>query len=379
MFLFGIVLAILGALFGLPAMRERLAIDLAQQGDVFLALFSGVFVSTVGIGPVIDSYGNKMVMTISAVLTAIALAAFSIVHGYVPAIAGAFLLGFGGGGLNTAANALIADVYPENRGAMLNLIGIFFGAGATFIPLLAATMTTVGIPQLLLVAASLASVAAIAYAILPFPAPRERAGFSILASLHAAKTPGVLLLGVILLCESGSESSIGGWMSTYLGSLGASPKAATWVLAGFWGAMMAGRYFAAHVLKVITHAQLVLASAIGCVVGCVTLLSASSIGILALAAAIAGWSFAAVYPTILAMAADRYERMAGTIFGFLFAAGLVGGMFFPFAMGHISSRYGVRSAMAVPLTGVIAIAVVTLRLVRAPAHGELSHGGLDEE
>ncbi len=72
MFVFGIVLAILGALFGLPAMRERLAVSLAQQGDIFLALFFGIFLSTIFVGPMIDSFGNKVVLTVSAALVTIA-------------------------------------------------------------------------------------------------------------------------------------------------------------------------------------------------------------------------------------------------------------------------------------------------------------------
>src|SRR5436190_13564216 len=109
MFVFGITLAILGALFGLPAMRERIHADLAQQGDIFLALYLGVFVSTIVVGPVIDSYGNKVVLGTSGVLVTAALLLFSAAASFVAALAAGFLLGFGGGGLNTAANALVAD------------------------------------------------------------------------------------------------------------------------------------------------------------------------------------------------------------------------------------------------------------------------------
>src|SRR5712692_4328745 len=67
MFVFGVTLAILGALFGLPQMRERLNVDLAQQGDIFLMLYFGIFVSTVIVGPIVDTFGNKTVLTTSAV------------------------------------------------------------------------------------------------------------------------------------------------------------------------------------------------------------------------------------------------------------------------------------------------------------------------
>src|SRR5438093_2594304 len=65
MFVFGITLAALGALFGLPETRGRLHVDLAQQGDIFMLLYAGVFVSTIIVGPIIDSFGNKTVLTTS--------------------------------------------------------------------------------------------------------------------------------------------------------------------------------------------------------------------------------------------------------------------------------------------------------------------------
>src|SRR6266446_5928808 len=59
MFVFGNTLAILGVLFGLPAMRGRIHADLAQQGDVFLMLYLGIFVSTIIVGPIIDSFRSE--------------------------------------------------------------------------------------------------------------------------------------------------------------------------------------------------------------------------------------------------------------------------------------------------------------------------------
>jgi hypothetical protein len=54
MFVFGITLAALGALFGMPEVRQRIDVDLAQQGDIFLMLYFGVFVSTIIVGPIIE-------------------------------------------------------------------------------------------------------------------------------------------------------------------------------------------------------------------------------------------------------------------------------------------------------------------------------------
>src|SRR5207248_10216215 len=115
MFVFGITLAILGALFGLPQMRERIHADLAQQGDIFLMLYLGIFVSTLIVGPIIDSFGNKIVLIVSADGVVAGLLGFIVAASFVPSTVAAFVHGFGGGGLNTAANALVADLYAENR------------------------------------------------------------------------------------------------------------------------------------------------------------------------------------------------------------------------------------------------------------------------
>ena len=367
MFVFGIVLAILGALFGLPAMRARLGVTLAQQGDIFLALFFGVFLSTIVVGPMIDSFGNKAVLTVSASLVTIALVVFASVTSFVPAVVAAVLLGFGGGGLNTSANALVADLYPENRGAMLNVVGMFFGFGAVVIPLLTAVAgESLTIPQIFLLAAALGAASTIFYAVMPFPRPREAVGFSLLASIKALRVPGVLLFGLILFCESGNESSIGGWASTYVGSIGGDARVATWILAAYWAGLMTGRIAAAKLLERMTKQRLVLASGIGSAIGSAVMLYAASTAVVAIGAVVIGLSFAAIYPTVLAIAADRYERLAGTIFGLLFALGLLGGMLFPWLIGHFGEAYSVHAGMAVPLAGAIAICVAA-SLLESPA------------
>ena len=376
MFVFGIVLAVLGALFGLPEMRERLSMDLAEQGNVFLMLFFGVLMSTLLTGPIFDSFGSKTVLVASAAIVSAALVGFTTARSVSGAIIAAFALGFGGGGLNTAANALIADLYTEERGAMLNYLGMFFGFGALFIPLLAAAIIGIlGIPQLLLIGAALAGATAVAYLILPFPAPRDKVGFSIFASIGAAtKHPGVMLFASLLFFQSGNESSIGGWTSTYVGSLGASPQTATWVLAGYWAALMVGRLVSGRIVDGLGKDRLILMSGIGSAIGAAILYLSNSIAMLATGAIIIGLSFAAIYPTTLAMAADRYQRNAGTIFSLLFAIGLIGGMIFPWALGHISQAAGVRAGMVLPLIGAIVITILVVVIARKKVPDALGTG-----
>jgi len=350
-------------LLGLPEMRSRLGISLTQQGTVFLLLYAGIFAATLVAGPGIDAIGNKFILVVSSLLVAAAMLGFLYAHSFATAAAPAFLLGLGGGGLNISTNALVSDLYEEKRGAMLNVLGMFYGVGALCIPLLAAVIAghfTIG--QLLAICACLAGACALAFAAMSFPAALEQQSFSWPQAWQVGRYPGVLLIGMLLFCQSGNEASIAGWMSTYVGSAGLGARVSTVVLAVYWGSLMLGRLLAAYLLEFVRKTHLVMASAIGAVVGAGILIATESILMLTIGAIVLGMSYAGVFPTVLGIAGDSYQRMAGTVFGLLFAIALVGGMTFPLAMGLIASRTDVRAGMVIPLLGAIAICGMAWRI-----------------
>ena len=60
MFMFGVVLALLGTLFGLPEMRDRLGVDYSGQGNLFLVQYFGILVANLIAGPAIDAFGHRV-------------------------------------------------------------------------------------------------------------------------------------------------------------------------------------------------------------------------------------------------------------------------------------------------------------------------------
>ncbi|MFZ0868374.1 MAG: MFS transporter [Candidatus Sulfotelmatobacter sp.] len=365
-FVFGIVMAVLGTLFGLPEMRQRLQIDLSQQGNVFLLLYLGILLATLLAGPVIDSMGNKLILVTSAALVASGMAGFAYAHSFGGAAISAVLLGLGGGGLNTSTNALVSDLYGEDRGPMLNVLGIFYGIGALGIPLLAAVIAgNFPIAQQLLICAGLAGASALLFLGVQFPEASGNRSFSWREALQVAQFPGLLVLGFLLFCESGNEASIGGWSSTYVAETGLGARTATLILAGYWAALMVGRLLVARMLKFVGKRQLVLGSGLGALAGAAILLTSRLEGMLVAGVLLLGFSYAGVFPTALAVAGDSYRKMTGTVFGLLFAIALVGGMSFPWAVGQISQRFGVRYGMFVPLAGAAGICVLAARTLWA--------------
>ncbi|MGB7438523.1 MAG: MFS transporter [Candidatus Acidiferrum sp.] len=365
-FVFGIVMAVLGTLFGLPEMRDRLHMNLAQQGNMFLLLYVGIFLATLVAGPVIDAIGNKVILVVSSALVAAGIAGFAFAHSFTEASIPALLLGCGGGGLNTSTNALVSDLYGEKRGPMLNMLGIFYGIGALCIPLLAAAITGhFPIAPQLLFCAALAAACALLFLAMQFPPAKAAQSFSWREALQVARYPGVLILAFILFCQSGDEASIAGWTSTYVGDAGLRAQTATFMLAGYWAAVMVGRLLVARLLKSISSEKMVLLSGIGAFLGAALLLANRSTPILVAGTLLIGLSYAGVFPTTLAIAGDAYRKMAGTVFGLLFAIALIGGMSFPWAVGHISQSLGVRYGMVVPLIGAAGICALSARVLLA--------------
>jgi MFS family permease len=117
-FVFGIVMAVLGTLFGLPEMRARLMIDLAQQGNVFLLLYVGILLATLVVGPVIDTIGNKVVLVASSVLVAAGMAGLAYAHSFGAA-------GFGRRGIEHLDECAGVRFVRREARANVELVGNF--------------------------------------------------------------------------------------------------------------------------------------------------------------------------------------------------------------------------------------------------------------
>ncbi len=365
LFVFGVVLALLGTLFGMPEMRARMQVtDMVRQGDLQTLLLFGVFLATVIAGPLIDRFGAKLMLAVSALLATVAMIGFAAGRGYAAAQVCGFVLGLGGGGLNMAANVLTSLLFEDDRGPKLNLLAVFFGVGAMFIALAAAAVGSARMPAVMLIAAAISAGCLASYLVLPFPPAREASGFSLRDAGKVLRYPGVLLFAFLLFFESGNEAAFIGWTSTWAGGMAATARNATLVLALFQAMMMLGRIGASRVLRVMTEQQLVLLSSAGALISTVIVALAPTVPVLAVGVALGGLTCASIYPTMLAIAGDRYPSFAGTVFGVLFAIGLTGGMVFPWSIGHLSQSFGFRAGMAMPLLGAFMICALVL-MIRA--------------
>jgi fucose permease len=369
MFLFGIVVALLGAV--LPLVTAPLGLDLGAVGNLFLAMNGAMLVGSLALGLVLDRFGFRGVLAggpllIAAALTLVAWA------GTLGTLTGAVaLLGLGGIAVNNATNTLVSDLHedPKAKAAALNRLGVFFGFGALFLPfLIGAMVERLGLAAILLAAATLSLLVSLFSAALSYPPAKQAQGLNLKDALAELRHPLVPVLGVLLFFQSGNELLLGGYLTTFLTrETGATVQAASWVLAGYWAAVMVARALLGRVLVRVPGARLVPLMAGLAAAALVVAAVAPTFPGAAAAFLVAAFALAGIFPTILGVAGARFPTRTGTVFGVLFTLALTGGMTVPWIAGHVAAASGVRAVLFLGAAGFVAVTLLALRAGRLRA------------
>ncbi len=370
MFVFGIVMALLGAI--LPSLAGRLRFETADIGTLFLVMNGFMLVASLVLGLAMDRFGMKPPLTLGSLLVAAALAIIlraAALHDLLPAVA---LLGIGGGALNGATNTLVADLHddPHRKNSALNILGVFFGIGALFLPFtMGALLAWFSVGRMLLAAAVLCALSGVFAAALPFPAPKQRRALPLTDVPQFLRSPFVLAFAFLLFFESGVEFTSGGFISTYLTHDLAvnSASVVSWILAGYWASIIASRTIMSRIALGAGPYKILLFSSLGAGTGALLTAASPAPAVSAFAIAFTGWSLAGIYPAALGIVGARFKSHSGTVFGMLFAVALAGGMVLPWLAGRIGSYAGLRWAfvmVAAAFAAILVLSRVAARLER---------------
>jgi MFS transporter, FHS family, glucose/mannose:H+ symporter len=357
MFGFGIVMALLGAV--LPLLAQRLHFDLARAGDLFFVMNAGMLVTTLVVGPFTDRFGHKFPLIIAPLFVTIALGLIPRANSFEELLVGVLLLGIGGGALNQVTNTLIADLYAEvhAKNAALNVLGVFFGFGALFVPFaIGSALRTLGFGRILFLAMGLSLIPAVVSIPLAFPVPRQREGVSGRPMLSLLGQPIVLTFALLLFFQSGNEFVLGGYITTYLTrELGVTVSTASYLLAAYWASLMLSRVILSRVMLRQRGELLVRSGALGVAVSMALLLVIGSAPAALVCVSLLGFSIATIFPTVLGLAGSCYPSHAGTVFSILIGIALVGGMTMPWLAGRIAENFGIRRALFLVIVNALAI------------------------
>ncbi len=342
MLLFGVGLIMLGSV--LPDLRIRHSLDSIQAGALFSILPIGIMGGSLIFGPVCDRYGYRTLLAVSALLMFAGFEALAFTHTAWILTASVFLFGLGGGAINGATNAVVADISTTGKGADLSILGVFFGIGALGMPLLLSLMKeTVEFQYIIAGTGILALAAALLFAVVRFPAAKQAEWISMKQIGALVRDVTLLLVAFFLFFQSAFEGLINNWTTTYLIEKVAAPQeAALMGLSAYVAGMTVMRLLIGSVLRKMAERNLLYMS-FAITFSALLLFSLSrSVTPAAAGLFLLGSGMAAGFPTMLGIVGNRYPNLSGTAFSFVFVIALLGNMLVNYSMGIVAETHGIK-------------------------------------
>ncbi|HET9746981.1 MAG TPA: MFS transporter [Chitinophagaceae bacterium] len=361
--LFGIMLITLGSI--LPSVVSKFQLSKIASGRLAFILAISIIAGSLVFGPVADRYGYKLMFIITTLLMTIAFEGLAFANSIILLQLSIFLLGFSGGVINGATNAVVSDISEENKGANLSLLGAFFGIGALGMPLVLGLLSKrFEYPYIISSVGVLLLLATAYFATIRFPLPKHHQGFPVKEGIKLLKHPTLLLTSFFLFFQSGAESLINNWTTTFFqNDLNFSKEDALYALSFYLGGLTITRMLLGKLLKKISSFSVMIISLSLAVAGGFLLLYADSYALLVTALVTLGAGFAASFPVILSYIGHIYAQLSGTAFSIAFVIALTGNALINYSFGFISNNYGTKQ-LPVLLLCVIACLLIQLLLIK---------------
>ena len=338
-------------------------------GESALALPStlsiGIILGTVLFGPVVDRFGYKGLLIVSSVLALAGIQGLArfvqvgLLHGSM------FCLGLGGGVLNGLTNALVSDIYDDDRrGGRLGVLGAFYCIGA-----LLWTLLNYFIPDYSLPLDAVSAVMAlfiVFFCLTDFPKAKPSENISLNKSLGLLKYPALLLFAVVLFFQSGFEGCSGSFtVEFFTRTTPMDTKAATLAMTWFTIGMMSGRFPLGAIqrrLKSLGTLYVYMGIALLGVV--LFTLCNGAVGACA-AMTLIGFGVGATYPVVLNYIGGTFRDRSGTAMSMAIFIGLLGQFTFNRLSGNAFAVGRYATLPALLFTAAVAIMVIVPIALRA--------------
>jgi fucose permease len=186
--------------------------------------------------------------------------------------------------------------------------------------------------------------------------PTVPTGFSFAKAAALVSKPAVLLAALALFCYMSLEVSMGSWIrklmeQLYQGEQSAADASfrAGMILALFGVAMAAGRFLSSAVKNLTAIGVRVIAgAAVVSLLAILVMVFTQSPTIAVAAIVVMGLAFAPIFPTLVGVTFAKFDSSQyGSIFGIMFAVGLLGATFVPKWIGDLSAGGTVQDGLKV--------------------------------
>ena len=321
----------------------RFALSEIGAGTLFSILPLGILAGSLLFGPAADKYGFKHILSGCCFSMFLGFEGIAFASSWWLLKASVFMFGLGGGAMNGASSALVADLSREKKGANLSILGVFFGIGALGMPLiLGVLMPWVSYEVIVAAVGGLSLVVGVFYLVIRFPAAKLGAGFPIREVVSLLKDPVLLLIALFLFCQSSLESLVNNWATSFLiGAKGFTDNKALFALSLSVAGMTAMRLLLGSLLKNLTQRTLWIVAFILLLSGWGLSVLTSEYGLCILGLILVGAGLAGGFPLMLGLVAERFSQLSATAFSFVLVVALAGNMLVNYLMGIVVQQSGI--------------------------------------
>jgi len=352
-------------------LMEALDINTARFGTLVMGLFLTSCIVQLFIGPIVDKVGYKPVAILGFILSSLSMFILAFTSSFSLALMACILLGIGAMSLNTVGNTLIPIVLFEGKDppSASNFGNGFFGLGYIITPLLIVfIMKTLNLGYTFaLIVIGILSLVFLVFAVMT-SFPQVSIGYKFSMAFKVLLKPAVLIAALALFCYTSLETTMGTWIKKlmeelYGGSVNiTSTTKAGLVLSLFGLAMMVGRFLFSAVRNLTAIGPKVIFSmSLLSVLAILLMIFARSPVLGIVAVLLVGLAFAPIFPTIVGVTFAKFDpSLYGSIFGIIFAAGMLGGTFLPKFIGNLSVGSTVQQSL--PIAAIIAGILLVISL-----------------
>src|SRR5690606_29705096 len=279
--------------------------------------FLGFPIAMIVGGLLYNSLGAKKLMVVAFISHILGLVLTIYAGGFWMLIISTFFIGFANGSVEAACNPLIADMYTNNRTAMLNKFHVWFPGGIVIGALVSQLMSSFGLGWQLQIAVMLIPTLIYGYLVFTQKFPEgENIESNTSENIKALTNPLYIFIFLCMSLTAVSEFIPQQWVEKIIGSSGASTML---VLALVTGIMALGRFFAGPIVHKLNPIGVLWMSGITTTVA-IYLMSVADGAMIYAAAALFALGVCYFWPTMIGFISE-YTSKTGAL-----GMSLVGGM-----------------------------------------------------
>ncbi len=374
----GMCFAMLGSIA--VKLMPRMNIDQAKFGSMISSFMFACLVASLAVGMLQDKLGFKAVAIIGFAVAGASVMILANARSYNAGALACVLLGVGAMACNTTGNvlgtAVVQEVLKGNPAAANNLVNVCFGLGLFLTPFLVSLLFEKMAYEKAVSVLGVILLVPVLFA-LPAKYPPTPEGFTLGSAVGLLKEPVTIVAALVLFCYIALEASFTNWLAPFGKEVlqkekpdlptGQVDASAARMLSAFAIAMMIGRLITG--LTAITNAGgwLIAGSAVVAALLILVMMGVGGSGMAFALAALSGLVFAPAFPTTVGVTFGKFGGGSGSLFGIIFAIGLLGAVIVPKAIGNMAKGKSVQKALQLLLPACAILAILAVVLHRLPA------------